>query len=135
MPEPVSADVADHLASLAPARRDEALALIEIMRRVTGEEPRLRGTMVGFGRYHYVYDSGREGDSFLTGFASRAAGLNVYLSVPGARQEERLAVLGPHKMGAACLTLRRLSAVDAKVLETLISGSVEAVRRQYPTAV
>jgi len=132
---PTDVRVEDHLATLRADRQADALALIEIMRRVTGEEPRMWGpTMVGFGQYHYVYESGREGDAFLTGFASRAAGLNVYLPVPGARQTDLLAALGPHKMGVVCLTLRRLSAVDVRVLETLIVDSVEAVHQRYPPA-
>ena len=87
-------------------------------------------SIVGFGSYHYKYASGREGDACLTGFSSRKGDISVYLtSFPG--QEELLAKLGKHKMGKACLYIRKISDVDLTVLEQLIVGCVAEQNRRY----
>ena len=102
------------------------------MSRVTGAPPAMWGSsIVGFGSYHYRYDSGREGDAALVGFSSRKAGLAVYLVEPGPDQAALLAKLGRHRMGKACLTIRDLSQVDLEVLERLVAGSVQAVRERH----
>ena len=114
------------------ARRQECRALITLMSKVTKHEPKMWGTgIVGFGTYHYKYESGREGDAGLTGFASRKGDISVYLVASGAKQEQLLAQLGRHKMGKSCLTIRRLSDVDTKVLRQLVVDSVAEVRRRY----
>ena len=113
------------------ARRNDCAALAELMTKATNQPPTMWGTsIVGFGSYHYIYASGREGDSCLTGFASRKGDISIYLtSFPG--QEALLAQLGKHKMGKGCLYVRKLSDVDLNVLEQLIVGSVTERRRQY----
>lgn len=130
---PTGASVAAHLAAIDdPTRRADCKALVKMMTRVTGQKPKMWGpSIVGFGSYHYKYDSGREGDSCLAGFASRKADLVVYLvgSPPG--QDALLARLGKHKMGKACLYLRTLKDVDADVLEQLVAGSVAEVKRRH----
>jgi hypothetical protein len=88
----------------------------------------------GFGSYHYRCESGREGDSSLTGFAARKGDISVYLMASGQGQGKLLNKLGRHKMGKAFLYLRKLSDVDMKVLEQLIAGSVAEVRRRYGQA-
>jgi hypothetical protein len=114
------------------ARRKDCETLAKLMTKATKQQPRMWGTsIVGFGSYHYKYESGREGDSCLTGFSSRKGDISVYLvaSFPG--EEELLSTLGKHKMGKGCLYVRKLSDVNLKVLEQLIVGSVAERKRHY----
>ena len=123
-------DTVDH-----PGKREDAKVLDALFRKVTGEEPRMWGpTIVGYGQYHYRYDSGREGDSCLTGFSSRKNDISIYLMTASARQDMLLAQLGRHKMGKACLSVRSLADVDMRVLRELVSESVAATRAAYPRA-
>ena len=131
-------DVGAFLAAVADdAKRRDSARLIELMTRVTGEEPRMWGTIVGFGRYRYRYDTGHEGETCLTGFSPRKAALSLYLH--GAHYpdvvEQRdvlLAKLGKHSMGKGCLYVKRLDDVDLKVLENLVRLSVSTLEKHYP---
>ena len=114
-------------------KRADSRRLIEIMSRVTGEPPELNGTIVGFGRYHYRYASGHEGDSCLTGFSPRKAEFSIYLSCADPARDALLARLGKHRMGKGCLYVKRLSDVDEAVLEQLVAHSVATVRERYPS--
>ena len=128
------ASVHAHLTAITDEiQRADCEALSKLMRKVTGYEPKMWGSaIVGFGAYHYRYESGREGDSCLTGFAARKGGLAVYLVAEAPDQAALLNKLGKHKMGKACLTIRRLSDVDTQVLEKLVAGSVAEIKRRYP---
>lgn len=118
-----------------PTRCADARAMTEVMGRITGEEPRMWGpTMIGFGEYHYKYESGREGDMFITGFAPRKANLVVYIMPGYSDHGEKLDRLGKHKIGKSCLYLNKLADVDMGVLEELIVASVEEMRAKYPTS-
>ena len=127
------ASVGSYLAAIADeARRQDCEALTKLMTKATKQPPKMWGTsIVGFGSYHYKYESGREGDSCLTGFSSRKSDITLYLvaSFPG--QEELLTKLGKHKRGKGCLYIRQLSDVDPKVLQQLIVGSVAERKRHY----
>jgi hypothetical protein len=127
------ASAADYIKAISdPARRVDCEVLSALMQRVTGEKPRMWGaSIVGFGAYHYKYDSGREGDACCTGFASRKGDISVYLMAEFPEQQALLSRLGKHKMGKACLTIRKLSDVDTEVLEQLIAKSVKAVRTRH----
>ncbi len=133
--KPTDASVEAYLQAIDDEeRRSDCRALVKLMTRLTKKKPKLWGTsIVGFGSYHYRYDSGREGDACVTGFSSRKGAISVYLSASGADQDRLLAKLGPHKMGKACLSLRRLSEIDMKVLEALLEGSIAEVSRRYGT--
>ena len=87
-------------------------------------------SIVGFGSYHYRYESGREGDSCLTGFSSRKGDISIYIMASFRGHDELLAKLGTHKMAKACLYIRKLSDVDSTVLEQLVAASFEAKARQ-----
>ena len=131
--QPTADDVAAHLDAVPHAgRREDAFVLLNMMARVTGEAPTLWGpSIVGFGRYHYVYDSGREGDNFLTGFAPRKANMVVYI-VPGFEPyDQLLGQLGRYKTGRSCLYIGRLSNIDLLVLEEIVSLSVALMRERY----
>jgi hypothetical protein len=122
-----------------PQRRDDARLLLAMMSRVTGAEPKMWGdSIIGFGTYHYKYESGHEGDTCLTGFSPRAREFSIYLNgtyFPGMeeKREKLLGKLGKHRMGKACLYVKRASDIDLKVLEQLVSMGVDAVRKNYPT--
>ena len=114
------------------ARRADCRALLAMMRDVTGHPPRMWGaSIVGFDSYHYRYDSGREGDSCVTGFASRKGDISIYLVASGSHQVALLRSLGKHKMGKACLYLKRLSDLDPQLLRQLLVESVAEVKRRY----
>jgi hypothetical protein len=114
------------------ARRKDCVALKQLIQKVTGHKPVMwGGSMVGFGTYHYVYDSGREGDFFRVGFAPRKAGLSVYLGTGYAAAPELLERLGKYKMGKACINLKRLSDIDTDVLSELIRQSEAYLTRQH----
>lgn len=132
--KPRADSVADHLAAIEdPARRADCAAIGELMRSATGEAPVMWGAaIVGYGTYHYKYASGREGDSAIVGWSSRKGDISVYLSAAGPQQPALLARLGRHKMGKACLSIRRLADVDLAVLEALIVDSVAEMRRRGP---
>lgn len=113
------------------ARRQDCEALAKLMTKATAYEPKLWGAnIVGFGSYHYKYESGREGDSCLTGFSSRKGEIAIYILANFPGREDLLAKLGKHKTGKGCLYIRKLSDVDPNVLEQLIAISV-AERKRY----
>jgi NAD(P)-dependent dehydrogenase (short-subunit alcohol dehydrogenase family) len=89
-------------------------------------------SIVGYGRYTYRYASGTSGESCVTGFAIRGRDLVVYLVAESPRQEALLARLGKHKLGKACLYLKRVADVDLAVLESLVAEAVAEVRRRHP---
>ena len=113
-------------------RREDCQAIRKVMEKVTGEPAVMWGSsIVGFGTYHYRYESGREGDWAVTGFSPRKADISVYLMAGGPDQPDLLAKLGRHRMGKSCLYIRKLADVDMSVLERLIADSVDEVRRRY----
>jgi hypothetical protein len=109
------------------ARRADAKALAKLMQSVTGEEPKMWGpSIIGFGSYHYKYESGREGDSLIVGFSPRKAATVVY-GIAGADGAPALiAKLGKHTTGKGCLYIKKLADVDSKVLELLVANSFSA---------
>ncbi|MFY7998498.1 MAG: DUF1801 domain-containing protein [Candidatus Kapaibacteriota bacterium] len=114
-------------------RRTDALAVLEIMHECTGFPAQMWGTsIVGFGTYHYKYESGREGDMPIVGFSPRKQDLTLYL-VPYYENRPAFVAalerLGKHKTGKACLYLKKLSDVDESVLRELISMSVQALNK------
>lgn len=110
-------------------RRRDAQTLLELMARVTGEEPYMWGpSIVGFGEYRYRYDSGREGVAPAAAFSPRKPAMTVYL-LPGITEHpDLLARLGPHTTGVGCLYLKNLDDVDLEVVEALVRESYEAVQ-------
>lgn len=113
-------------------RRADCVALAGLISKVTKRPARMWGTAIaGFGSYHYVYESGREGDSSVVGFSSRKADISVYLKGLSIGQEELLAKLGKYKMAKGCLYIRAMADVDAKVLEKLVANTVAHVKKQY----
>jgi hypothetical protein len=128
------ASVKAYLAAIKdPGRRSDCEGLANLMGNLTKQPPKMWGPgIVGFGTYHYKYDSGREGDFFLLGFASRKGDISVYglISFPGF--EELMAKLGKHKMGKGCLYIRKMSDIAPKVLEQLLRKSLDERKRRFP---
>ena len=120
----LSKSIEAHLDQVTPEkRRRDARTLLELMSRVTGESPRLSGTVIGFGQYHYKYESGREGDAPAAGFAPRKAATTIYLMDGISRYEQQLKQLGPHTTGVGCLYIKDLEQIDLSVLEEIITES------------
>jgi ribosomal protein S17E len=127
------ASVAGYIAAIQDEeRRSDCEQLVKLMTGVTGEPAAMWGSsIVGFGRYHYRYESGREGDMCVTGFSSRKPNLSIYVLAEGAGQKKLLTRLGKHKMAKGCLYVRRMADIDAKVLRELVAGSIAEVHRQF----
>ena len=113
-------------------RREDARTLLALMERVTGEQPRMWGpAIIGFGKYHYRYDSGREGEMLRVGFSPRKANLALYLIVKGDGFGDMLDRLGKHKRGGSCLYVNKLADVDLNVLESMVARSWELAREKF----
>lgn len=113
-----------------PQKRADSQAIIKLMKQVTREEPKMwGGSMVGFGRYHYKYDSGREGDWFITGFSPRKQNLTLYIMPGFDKYESLMEQLGKHKTGKGCLYIKKLEDVDKKVLKELINQSFQYMKK------
>ena len=130
---PTGASVEAYIATVTDEeRRRDCEILASLMTRVTGEPAAMWGdSIVGFGSYHYRYESGREGDAPLVGFSPRKGDISLYVLAGYEGEAALLARLGRHKAGKACLYLRRLADADPAVLEQLVVEAVEAMRRRY----
>ena len=113
-------------------QRRDSHTLISIMKEITGEEPVMWGSsIIGFGSYHYKYNSGREGDMLLTGFSPRKQNLSLYIMAGFTKYEELLQKLGKHKTGKSCLYIKRLSEINTDVLIELIKASYDHYNHKY----
>ncbi len=128
-------NVEDFLSAVEPAsKREDAFTLLKLMGKITGEKAVMWGpTIVGFGKYHYKYESGHEGDMCITGFSPRKANLVVYLNTGSAKEQGLLDNLGKHKATGACLYINKLSDIDLTVLEKSIKLSIDEINKKYPS--
>ena len=114
-------------------KRNDSFQIIEIFRKQTGLEPKLWGaSIVGFGTYHYKYESGHEGDAPLAGFSPRKDAIVLYFDTSFARKEGFLQKLGKYKSSKACVYIKKLADIDIKVLKDMITASVKDVKSKYP---
>lgn len=125
---------ADFIASVEhPVRRADAQALDVLFREVTGFQPKMWGpTIVGYGTYHYRYESGREGDTLATGFSPRKSSLSIYIMPGYADFGDILDRLGKHKIGKACLYVNKLADIDTAVLRELIRAGLDDLDARWP---
>lgn len=126
------ASVADFLGSVADEqKRKDSFEILKIMQQITKEEPKMWGpSIVGFGSYHYKYESGREGDWMQIGFSPRKQNITLYL-IPGSeRYQELMNKLGKYSTGKSCLYVKRLSDVNVDVLKELITESLKVMKKQ-----
>jgi len=135
---PSGLNVSDYIAQIEnDNRRKDCQALLGMMQDLTGWEPRIWGAklssgIVGFGTYHYKYDSGREGDALRLGFSSRVQNISIYI-MPGYQDfSEELSRLGKHKIGKVCLYIKRLSDVDEVVLREIMQKGLDIMAKRYP---
>ena len=130
--KPTGASVQDYIASRAnEEQRADCKALMSMFKRLTGQRPRMWGpSIVGYGSYHYTYESGRTGEMCLAGFAIRGRDLVVYVMPDGKEDKALLSRLGKHSMGKSCLYFRRLADLDQKVLEQLVARSIRRLTRR-----
>lgn len=113
-------------------KKEDCFALLQLMMEITGEEPKLwRGNMIGFGTYQYKYESGREGEWFLTGFCPRKNNLVVYIVAGFKEYDGILKQLGKFKTGSSCLYIDSLRDIDSTLLANLISLSVRYMRKKH----
>ena len=115
-------------------RRSDAFQLLELFDRVTGLKPKMWGSsIVGYGRYEYKYESGREGEYCMTGFSPRKANSTIYI-MPGYQDlSKMLDRLGKHKLGKSCLYINKLSDIDMSVLEEIVRFGLSYMRQNYVT--
>lgn len=132
--KPEAASVGEFLDSIQPPERQaDAHAVCALMEDLSGERPQMWGSaIVGFGSYHYKYDSGREGDSPRIGFSPRKAALTLYVLDGIPQQAELLAALGKHKTGKSCLYVKSLEDVNMAVLGELVEASLAHMDARYP---
>jgi hypothetical protein len=125
------ASVTDFLNSVEDEqKRKDCFEVLKIMRQATKSEPKMWGpSIVGFGDYHYVYESGRENDWFLAGFSPRKQNLTLYIMSGFDRYHELLKKLGKHSTGKGCLYIKRLADIDLKVLKELVESSVKVMSK------
>ena len=127
--------VPDFLNSVADeTKRADSLQLVKIMTKQTGFKAKMWGpAIVGFGSYHYKYESGREGDAPLVGFSPRAKEISLYLSQDPTEKEKLLKELGKHRTGGGCIYIKKLQDINIEVLGKLIANSVKHLQQKYPS--
>ena len=128
--KPTQASVKEFLNQIPDKeRRDDCFAVAKIMEEITGDKPKMWGpSIVGFGTYHYKYDSGREGDWMITGFSPRKKDLTLYIMMGFEKQPELMKQLGKHGTGKSCLYIKRLSDIHVPTLKKLIKSSVKELK-------
>ncbi len=113
-------------------RKKDAKTLLAMMKKVTGEKAKMWGpSIIGFGEYHYKYESGREGDMLAVGFSPRKANMVLYVLGSLGDEEPLLKKLGPYKNGKSCLYVNSLDKVDIGVLEKIVAKSYKTTKRKW----
>lgn len=113
-------------------KREDSFKIVDMMRKITKESPKMWGpSIVGFGKYHYKYESGHEGDMCITGFSPRKNALTIYILPGFLKYDPLMKKLGKYKTGKSCLYIKNLDDVDTKVLKELISESVKYMKKKY----
>lgn len=128
-----NASVEDFLNSIENEQRvSDCRKLLEVFSEVMDEPAKMWGdSMVGYGSYHYKYDSGREGDWFLTGFSPRKQNLTIYIVSGFDKHKDLMKDLGKYKTSSSCLYVKKLADIDVEVLKKLIVASVQDIRKRY----
>lgn len=114
-------------------KREDAYKLLDIFTETSGYPAKMWGTsIIGFGSYHYKYDSGHEGDAPLVGFSPRKANFSLYFATGDDKREELLKEFGKHKTGKACIYVNKIADIDVEVLKKLIEQSIKFLQEKYP---
>ncbi|MDH4019146.1 MAG: DUF1801 domain-containing protein [Xanthomonadales bacterium] len=131
--KPTQLKVSDFIAGIEDkVKRDDCRELMKLMAKITGNRAKMWGAaIVGYGKYHYKYESGREGDFFLTGFSPRKQALSIYIVSGFSINPELMEKLGKFKTGKSCLYVKKLDDIDRSVLAQLVEESVAYMREKY----
>jgi hypothetical protein len=118
-----------------PKKREDAYKLIDVFTETTGYEAKMWGpSIIGFGSYHYKYESGHEGDAPLVGFSPRKAKISLYFAPGETKRDELLKDFGKHTAGKGCVYINKIADIDVNVLIELIIQSVEFLQKKYPNS-
>ena len=129
---PTVQKVEDFIRSADPKKVEDSFQLVEIMERLSGEKATMWGpSIIGFGTYHYVYESGREGDMCRLGFSPRKAKFSLYVTCDGDFRPDLVSKLGKIKQSKACIYFNKLADLDLDVLEELIEASLEDTKEKW----
>ncbi|MVM30072.1 DUF1801 domain-containing protein [Spirosoma sp. HMF4905] len=125
--------VLDYLTTIPDEKkRKDCSEIIEFIQTQTGFVPKMWGTgIVGFGSYHYKYESGREGDAPLVGLAARANAITLYIAFESEQKQALLQNFGKHKTGKGCIYIQKLEDIDTEVLNKLVTNAIDYRKRQY----
>lgn len=114
-------------------QRKDSFDILELMKEATRDEPKMWGeSIIGFGKYHYVYASGREGDWMRIGFTPRKGKISLYLMCEVEHQTEILDRIGKYKSGKSCFYINKMTDIDREVLKELIQSAIAKMDEQYP---
>jgi Domain of unknown function (DU1801) len=132
--QPTKVPVPRFISALESAdKREDAAAIVRMMQDATGEKPRMWGpSIIGFGEYHYVYESGHGGDAPIVSFSPRKSAIVLYIMPGFSDFEALLSRLGKHTTGKACIYIKKLADIDQAVLKELVIKSVAVMRTRYP---
>lgn len=126
--------VDDFLNNVDDKRRDDCFKILELMKDISREQPKMWGTsIIGFGSYHYKYASGREGEWFTVGFSPRKQNLTLYIMSGFEKYDSLMKKLGKFKTGKSCLYIKELDDINFEVLKELIQESLNCMKKTYPT--
>jgi hypothetical protein len=126
--------VADFIATIPnETLRKDCETLVEILKKISKHEPVLwRRSIIGFGKYHYKYASGYEGDSSLIGFSPGKDKISLYLMPGFAEETTLLPKLGKYKAGKGCLYIKKLDDINLSILKELAMESIDGLKKRYP---
>lgn len=114
-------------------KREDAYKLLDIFTETTGDQAKMWGpSIIGFGKYHYKYSSGHEGDAPIVGFSPRKAKISLYLTLDNEQREKLLKDFGKHTTGKSCIYINKIADIDIDILEKLIEQSATFIKEIYP---
>lgn len=131
---PTGENVKEFIESFANTRqkKDDSFKLIELMQKISGETPYMWGpSIVGFGTYHYKYESGHEGDAPFLGFSPRKSSISLYVYSGSEEQKQYLNELGKYKMGKACIYINKLEDINIEVLNKLMKATIKHIKQLF----
>jgi len=112
-------------------KQDDSQKLVNLLADASGYKPSLHGNIIGFGQYHYTYESGREGDSMVIGFSPRKQNIAIYIMPGFSTFQSQLKILGKHKVGQSCLYINKLEDISLDVLKIIATLSVKEMQSKY----
>lgn len=134
-----NADVHEFINSFADTeqKKKDSFEILKLMQDFTGYAPKMWGpSIIGFGSYHYKYDSGHQGEAPLVGFSPRKAAISLYVYsgyLGCSEQEEMLKDLGKFKMGKACIYVKKLSDINQEILKKMMRTNIDFLQHKYGT--